>query len=40
MEHEFKVGKTPPEEGAKNQEQVLIDKAKAMFGEDLVTVRD
>ena len=40
MEHEFKVGETPPEEGAKNQEQALIDKAKAMFGEDLVTVRD
>ncbi|MDQ7092749.1 DNA polymerase III subunit gamma/tau [Desulfosporosinus sp. PR] len=40
MESEFKTREAPELQDLKRQEQTLVDKAKDMFGADLVTVRD
>jgi len=40
MENEFKTKETPENEDLEKQEQTLINKAKDMFGSDLVVVRD
>lgn len=39
MENEYKIG-TAPEEDPNNQDDVLIKKAKEMFGSDLVEIRE
>ncbi len=40
MVNEFQAKETPEVEDSKSQEQALINKAKAMFGEDFVVVRE
>ena len=40
MENEFQVRETSESQDTKRQEQALIDKAKDMFGSDLVVVRE
>ncbi len=40
MENEFETKETPESQDLKRQEQALIDKAKDMFGADLVVVKD
>jgi DNA polymerase-3 subunit gamma/tau len=40
MEEEFEVGETPENQDKQAQEQALINKAKDMFGADLVVVKD
>jgi len=40
MENEFQTIETPKSPDLKNQEQALINKAKDMFGSDLVVVRE
>lgn len=40
MVNEFQAKETPEVEDSKSQDQALINKAKAMFGEDFVVVRE
>ena len=40
MENEFQTKGTPESQDLKTQEQALIDKAKDMFGADLVVVKE
>lgn len=40
MENEFQTKETPESQDLKTQEQTLINKAKDMFGADLVVVKD